>query len=216
MTTAANAGNLQIVTADYAPYQTMNGEKVEGIATEIVREVLIRAGESGEIKMYPWPRAYKMALREPNLIIYSMVRTPEREKLFKWIGAIAPYHVYFWKLESRTGIVVRNMEEAKRYMSGGVFNDVKAGYLEKIGFQRGRNLEYVGNDDLNIKKLFANRIELFPYDEVSLPYKVKNAGHDPKKLKKLIKNGVQQNSLSSAYGNLSGVVLVPDAPTASQ
>ena len=35
-------------------------------------------------------------------------------------------------------------------------------------------------------------------------------------LKKLIKNGVQQNSLSSAYGNLSGVVLVPDAPTASQ
>ncbi|AUJ81062.1 flagella biosynthesis regulatory protein FliT [Enterobacter cancerogenus] len=35
-------------------------------------------------------------------------------------------------------------------------------------------------------------------------------------LKVLIKNGVQQNSLSSAYGNLSGMVLVPDAPPASQ
>lgn len=35
-------------------------------------------------------------------------------------------------------------------------------------------------------------------------------------LRTLIKNGVQQNSLSSAYGNLSGMVLVPDAPSATQ
>jgi len=35
-------------------------------------------------------------------------------------------------------------------------------------------------------------------------------------LKTLIKSGVQQNSITSAYGNLSGVLLIPDAPAASQ
>lgn len=35
-------------------------------------------------------------------------------------------------------------------------------------------------------------------------------------LKTLIKNGVQQKSVTSAYSNLSGVLLIPDAPAAPQ
>lgn len=35
-------------------------------------------------------------------------------------------------------------------------------------------------------------------------------------LKTLIKNGVQQKSITSAYSNLSGVLLIPDAPVAPQ
>ncbi len=182
---SVNAQTLQIVTSDFAPYQIMTGNKVEGINTETVREVLERAKIKGEIKMYPWPRAYKLAQKEANLIIYSMARTTEREKMFKWIGPLSPYQVYFWRMEERVGIKVKNLEDAKRYVSGGVFDDVKAEYLEKVGFRRGGNLEYVGNDTLNIRKLFAGRIDLLPYDELSLPYKVQGAGYDFKKLVRL-------------------------------
>lgn len=184
---SAHSAPLQVVTSDFAPFQIQIGNQIEGIATEIVKEVITLSGETGEIRMYPWPRAYKIAQREANVIIYSINRTPEREKLFKWIGVIAPYDVYFWKLANRPEIVVTNLNDAKKYVSGGVFDDVKGTFLLNNGFDRGRNIDFVGNDILNIRKVFAGRIDLLLSDKLSLTFKTKEAGYDYNKLQKLIK-----------------------------
>ena len=185
--TYASNNSLQVVTSDFAPYQTQKENKIEGITTEIVQKVISKAGFTGEFNMYPWPRAYKIAQHEPNTIIYSIVRTPEREKQFKWIGAIAPYNVYFWKLKSRKDVKLKTVDEAKSYKSGCVFDDVKSAYLESVGFKRTTHLECVGNDTLNIRKLYAGRVDLLPYDDLSMPYKIENSGYDFDKIEKVIR-----------------------------
>lgn len=196
---SASSATLEIVTSDFAPFQIQVGKNVEGIATEIVKEVITLSGETGEIRMYPWPRVYKIAQREANVIIYSINRTPEREKLFKWIGVIAPYDVYFWKMANRPEIVVTSLNDAKKYISGGVFDDVKGAFLLNNGFERGRNIDFVGNDILNIRKIFAGRIDLLISDKLSLTFKVKEAGHDYSELKKLIKvEGISSNLYMAA------------------
>lgn len=93
----------------------------------------------------------------------------------------------FWKLSSRTDIKIKNIEDAKHYMIGGVLDDARATHLQKLGFVIGKNLEMVRNDSLNIEKLFGGHLDMIPIDEFSFLYKVKKSGHDFKKLTKLIK-----------------------------
>lgn len=196
--TNANAQTLRVVTSDFPPFQISVGNAVSGLATEVVEAVIKNAGYSSNIKLYPWARAYKMALKGPPVLIYSIVRSTEREKLFKWIGPIAPYNVYFWKLKERTDININSFESAKRYLCGGVFDDIKASQLQKIGFTLGKNLDLVSDDSLNIRKLYAGRIDIMTYDESSFRYRVEKEGFDFSKIEKVIKFDFSQHELQLA------------------
>lgn len=182
-----NAETLRVVTTDFPPFQMIQGNKVSGITTEIVEAVITNAGFKSDIKMYPWARAYKMGLRESNVLIYSIVRTPERDKLFKWIGPIAPYNVYFWKLKSRKDIKINSIEDARHYLAGGVIDDNKSDQLKKLGFVVGKNLALVSSDELNLRTLYAGRIDIMTFDDMSFRYKVQADGKDFNLLEKLIK-----------------------------
>ena len=76
-----------------------------------------------------------------NILIYSIGRSPEREKLFKWIDIISPYEVYFYKLKSRKDISIKNLEDAKKYRIGGVNNDIRTQYLLGKGFSKDSNIQ---------------------------------------------------------------------------
>jgi polar amino acid transport system substrate-binding protein len=187
ITLVANASPLKVVTSDFPPYQIINDEKVEGLASEIVVEVIKNAGLTGNFRSYPWPRAYKIAQNEKDVLIYSIVRSPEREKRFKWIGNIAPFDVHFWRLSKRSDIKINTVEDAKRYIIGGVNNDIKATYLESKGFTVGKNLTLVNSDELNLKMLMAKRIDVLPADEFSFYYRLKIAHYEAADFTKLIK-----------------------------
>lgn len=201
-----NAETLRVVTSDYPPFQMSVGAKISGITTEIVEAVINNAGFKSDIKMYPWPRAYKMGLRESNVLIYSIVRTPEREKLFKWIGPIAPYDVYFWKLKNRKDIKINSIEDARHYKAGGVIDDNKSDQLQKLGFVIGKNLNLVSSDELNLRTLYAGRIDIMTFDDLSFRHKVQADGKDFSLLEKLIKlDG------SSREMHLAANIDMPDA-----
>lgn len=52
---------------------------------------------------------------------------------------------------------------------------------------------------MNIKKIFAGRIDLLAYDEWSLPFRAKDAGQDFKKLKRLIRiDGISHDLFMAA------------------
>ena len=80
---------LQVITENWRPYNYEQNGEVKGSATEIVRQVLDLAGVEYDIAVYPWTRAYHMAQHRDNVLIYSMMRTPQREALFNWIRPLA-------------------------------------------------------------------------------------------------------------------------------
>ncbi|PAV46978.1 hypothetical protein CK486_15550 [Pseudomonas sp. HAR-UPW-AIA-41] len=48
-----------------------------------------RAGESAEIELLPWMRAYQIASNSSSPVaLFETSRTPEREAQFKWVGPI--------------------------------------------------------------------------------------------------------------------------------
>lgn len=184
---SAWALHLEVVTTDFPPYQFQEGAELKGLATETVNGALSLSPHQGEINVYPWARAYQLALGKKAILIFSIARTPEREKLFKWIETVAPFQVYMWRLKKRQDIKATNLEEAKHFMVGGVFDDIKASYLQKMGFITGKNMEMVRSDELNAKKLYHGHIDLMPFDEFSFSHLIKKSGLKMGQAEKLFK-----------------------------
>ena len=73
--------SLRIVTENMPPYNYTDAQgQLSGISTKIVLELLKNIDKNTVIEVFPWARAYKIATSQPNVLIYSIRRSPEREK----------------------------------------------------------------------------------------------------------------------------------------
>ncbi len=194
------AQSLKIVTEDYPPYNYDNNGKVSGLATEVIQAAMKEAGMTGEIKVYPWARAYEMAQKEPNVLIYSIGRSAEREKMFKWVGEIAPNVVYFFSLADKN-ITINTLADAKKYKTASTQNDFREQYLIKNGFALGTNLDRGSDNETNVKKFLAGRVDLITENEIVLNYMIKQEGKNPSVAKRQMK--INELSGSGLYMALS-------------
>ncbi|WP_051208246.1 substrate-binding periplasmic protein [Saccharospirillum impatiens] len=172
---AKSQAELAIVTESFPPFNYIQDGEPAGLSTEVVTQVLKTAGLDASIDFYPWARAYQVALNEPDTLIYSIARIPEREPLFEWIGVIAPYRTSFYKLKSAPDIQIASLEDAKQYQVGTSRADVIETYLVNQGFT---NLQVSGQDRLNVLMLNFGRIQLMAYDEAAFPRLVEAEGLD--------------------------------------
>ena len=76
----AQAGQkLEVLTEDWAPFNYQNNGKITGFSSEVVKAVLNEAEIPYQIRMGVWKGVYSRALSEPNILIYTISRTAERE-----------------------------------------------------------------------------------------------------------------------------------------
>lgn len=155
--------SIQVVTEEYPPYNYSEDGKVLGFCTDVVREVLKRAGLDYSINSYPWSKSYKMAQSQPNVLIYSIGRSVAREPLFKWVNIIARTEVYFYKVKSRRDIKIKTFDDVKKYKIGAVRDDFRAQWLMKQGVKD--QLALVPDDRQNMRNLFDRKIDIFPIGE---------------------------------------------------
>jgi polar amino acid transport system substrate-binding protein len=158
----ARADTLQVVTED-SSYSSFENGKVVGVASEIVEKTLARAGITDyHMTLYPWARAYDMARLEPNVLIYPIIRSTERDPLFKWVGELDQVTPMFYKLRERRDVVVKSLQDAKNYSVGVVRDDSRQEYLEGKGF----NKMVISSNNLdNLRKLLSGQVLLVPMPE---------------------------------------------------
>lgn len=156
---SVSAQTLTVYTEDLPPYQIKkrNGE-ITGFSAELVRALFQRAELKANIRMVPWARAYNSALKQKNTLIISMVRTPEREGLFYWIGKVDKLEYYFYRLSNRQDIQLTNFEQAKKYRIGVGANSFEYEKLTYLGFPY---VVSVPTYNQLMAMLKANRYDLF-------------------------------------------------------
>lgn len=175
---AATGQSLTIVSDPYPPFGYVKDGEIVGFTVDLVKLLLKRTGIDGKFVMYPWARAYEMAQKEKNILIYQLTYTEERARLFQLVGPI--YHATdcLWKLKVRKDVVVQNLEDARQYWVGIVRGYFTHKYLLENGFEEGKNLEAVHDDDMNVKKLVSGRVDLMFLDEVVFNYRVATLGYN--------------------------------------
>ncbi len=76
----ALAEKILFVTTDNPPYMIVENGKVEGLDTDIIKEVCKQIGIEPQFKGVPWKRALAMAETGEAGAIYALFRTEERTK----------------------------------------------------------------------------------------------------------------------------------------
>jgi polar amino acid transport system substrate-binding protein len=169
---------VRIVTEELPPYNmTLHGQ-VTGLSTEVVRAVLKELSLPANIQPMPWARAYDLALNSENVLIYSIARTPQREKLFKWVGVVAPTNWYLYA-RSPSKVLLGRVDDARKYQIATVKEDVGEQYLINKGFVVGMNLQSSSKYELSYEKLKLGRVDFWISDELNAHYLVRQSGDDP-------------------------------------
>lgn len=159
---------LRVVTELSPPHQTLVNGEVAGISTDLVRAVLAEADISAQIELYPWARAFRIASSRPNILIYNMARTPERENAFQWIGTVAAYQLGFVGLTHRSDIKIASVEDARQYTIAVQRDDLSADFLINNGFVPGVQLVLVADIAESWQLLLNGKVDLVIDDPVAL------------------------------------------------
>ncbi len=100
------------------------------------------------------------------MVLFAVVRTEEREKLFKWVGQVAAADKSsFYKLSSRADISVKSLDDARKYVIGANIDSDKHQFLVKNGFE---SLSLVSDQSLSPKQLRAGHIDLWIMHDVNM------------------------------------------------
>lgn len=169
------AQNLSIYTETSGDAQMVDANgKLTGSVVELFEELQKRVGNHTKIEVVPWARSYKALQENPDTILFSVTRTPEREKLFKWVGPVLRAKWYLYAKKG-SGIKIKKLEDAKKVARIGTYkDDAREQFLKQNGFS---NLESVPNNETNFKKLVLGRVDLVVLTNVGAKITAKNAGH---------------------------------------
>ncbi|MFJ7316179.1 substrate-binding periplasmic protein [Pseudomonas sp. NPDC098747] len=171
--------DLVLLTENFPPYNMAKngknfaqGENINGIATDIVREMFQRAGITYSLTLrFPWERVYKQALENPGYGAFVMARLPDREKLFKWVGPIGPDDwILLAKADSK--ITLETLNDARKYKIGAYKGDAIAETLTKQGLKP----VVVLRDQDNARKLVNGQIDLWATGDPAGRYLARQEG----------------------------------------
>lgn len=190
------ADEIRVVTEELPPYNMTRDGRITGMSTEVVEAVLKEVGMEASIQSLPWARAYDIALNSENVLIYSITRTAQREKLFKWVGEIAPVH---WYLFSPPGanIHLEKLDDARKYQIATVKEDAGEQYLLSKGFELGRNVQSSNKYEYNYEKFKLGRVDLWISIELNALYLMRQAGDDPAEI---VTRALSLPELDGEYG----------------
>ena len=178
-TVPATAQELTIYTENNPPASYVVNGRLEGIAVEAVRKILHHLNQPDTIEIVPWARGYNLALKQPNVALFSTTRLPQREKLFKWVG---PLYTQKWAFFKKKGsrFNISSLEDAKKVDRIGTYRqDAKKMFLEKNGFT---NLVDTTDNTINAIHLLNGNIDLWVSSDFNMPYIARQAGVDPDKI----------------------------------
>ena len=156
---------LTILTENLPPLNYVDNGILVGPSVDIVQSIQKKVGSKEPIQVYPWSRAYKMAEKEKNVILFGMTYTKVRHDKFKWVGPLATKRDIL-VAKKGSGIKISSLEDAKKVNRIGTLrDDTRERLLKSHGFT---NLEPVSDEQMNAQKLDLGRIDLWTYKKPGL------------------------------------------------
>lgn len=199
---------IHVVTEELPPYNMTRDGVLTGMSTEVVQAVLKEVNVQASIQSMPWARAYDLALHNPNVLIYSITRTAERERLFKWVGTIAASRWFLYSSASHP-VSLLSLDDARDWQTATVNEDVGEQYLMARKFEIGHQLQSSNRYEFNYQKLQTGHVDLWISDELNAYYLARQVGDDPSRT---LVQSLRVKELEEAGGfNMAFSVGTPDA-----
>jgi len=169
----AQAQEISVLTTTWIPYAYESNGRITGMSTEIVRAILNRAGLTGDIQMNSWNRAIITAKTQKNILIYPLMRIPQREDDFIWVSPIFDAKLSLFKLKKNKAVVLKDLNDAKAYSIGVLKGAAMHQFLVSKGFEDNVQLHASYSNRKNVELLFRGRIDLVADNPLVVAYEIK-------------------------------------------
>lgn len=176
LSSAPRPAGLRLITEEFPPVSFVEGGVPRGLAVDLVHAIQQRLGQSLPIEVMPWARGMREAQDSQPTALFATARTPDRERLFHWVGPIIQFHSAFYAPTGR-GPRPQSLAEARRVSEVLVVRDwYTAEQLQEAGFA---NLQLVNDPVQGLRMLLARRAPLFAGDRISMPGTLAQIGLPP-------------------------------------
>jgi len=182
---ASSDAKIKIYTEEYPPHNMKVAGKLTGRSVDIL-DAMFKKMDSKQsikdVKLTNWSRAYSVAQKVPNSMVFSTTRTKSREDLFKWVGPISTTTVGVIALKSKN-IVIKDISDFNKHKIGAVLKDVAEQLLIERGVSK-NSIQHVNGSDaikISFNKMEKGRIDMFAYNTTVALAGAKMAGFDTDK-----------------------------------
>lgn len=151
---------LRLVTSPWPPSNYLDEEgQPTGLSVAIIEALKDKLGLSTPIEVIPWARGYKIAQSEPNILLFTAARTPEREAMgFTFIApAVMWTHGLLAKKES--GIEIKSLEDAR--LQGVTAVGVRGSWQVKLLQEAGIDTVEADDQETCARMLLAGRVDVW-------------------------------------------------------
>jgi len=168
----ALADCLELLTFDYYPTMYKQGDEIKGCAVCIVKEALERMGCQANITMVPYQRGIFMVREGKADGMFTVYKTPEREKFAYYPSLPVMYRVVsFYALKDSKITFDGNLDKMTQYSIGTVRGYSYGQRLDTLINQKAfKDIDPAKDPRLTLKKLLHKRFDLMPHTEVDMTY----------------------------------------------
>ena len=172
-TAVMSTTKLNIVTEFMPPLQlAKSGHRLEGKTAALVEAIIDDSELSHHINIFPWARSYLWATTKPNVLIFPIIRTTEREQKFHWVGKVWSFSAQIYRLKSRRDVQVHSLEDAKNYIVSVYRDDFFHQFLLGRGFNANQ-LHASSGIEQSVRLFLNGRTDLIIIDESIFKYYLK-------------------------------------------
>lgn len=165
---------LTLISSEKRPYNFMLDDQVVGMSVDVVHAILPQQPPL-PIELMPWPRAFDTALKRPEVLIFTLGKTKQRQQQgFVYIGPLSTRnHALYAKdasfkpLHSLTDIQHRRL----------VVVGLRGGWLSAELRRQGIDVQEVGDYQQALQMLLHGRAHLWLTNDLEVGLHLKQAGH---------------------------------------
>lgn len=148
---------IPVLTTQMGAYSDIKVIARPGFVTEILAEISKRAKLDFDIAQFPWKRALvDVETSKKPMLIYPLIRSPQRENEYAWIVKAINDRMVFWSLVD--GPKIESLNDLKKYRIGVIRGSPFERQLMALKLP---NIDVATDTGSNARKLVAKRIDLW-------------------------------------------------------
>ena len=178
----AMAAQIQVYSEELRPLAFIRDGRQEGLAVELVAEIMRRVDNTGSITLVPWARGWHYVTTRPDVALFTMSWTTERARKFTLLGPLllGEINLYTRSDNNQQSGDVDQISPLQRIpvTRSGICNDS----LREVGL--GPQLHDVTMTVQAIKMVSKRRADFFCAYDYTANVLIRQAGYSPSAFKK--------------------------------
>ncbi len=171
---------LNYTTEDWAPFNFLEDGQPSGLSVELLESIFRTAGvnrTAADVHVIPLTDAFAQAQKNSSTVVFSIVRNPQREPLYKWVGPFTKSSFVIYAAASRN-VTIASAEDLNKYVIGAVSSTIENNLLTTHGYNASHIVNRPTPGEL-AEMLKDGQIDLWATGDLTGRYEMEKNGVDP-------------------------------------